>query len=922
MAIGYNNYEITLKESLRPAITYAVNDLKDPSKRKSDYSKTITLPSSKELDKLFNDIFEVNVETLTFNPNKKTEITYLAGDEVQLEGYLKLDEVVINDRNKVEYKVSIFGKVGDLFNNIGELDLIDITGLDKYNHDRSTTVMVNSWDTSVELNGVASAFAYGKGYTYPLINYGYDSNLQNYSVMHLMPAMYAKEYVDGIFADAGKTYTSSFLNSADFKHLIIPFNGSSIAKTSTQINNDLFRADSATATLTSLGVYQTIVFPNETLDDGLAYDDTTGIYTVNEAGYYDFNSICDFRVQYAPAGNAVDVYINRPIGVQIAVFVNGVQQPTSTMWLGDTTVAIAPTATYDTGTAVAYPSAAHGTFINNDIVTHVMTYVDDKLTNPASNLPVNLINRALIGGDTVEIKARYIKAPQQRYVSSEIFTDNAGTFFSGSTTVTIESGKFLNNVTNNEVLETGTVDIYSIIPKDIKQRDFLTSIFNMYGLEIEPDSADPNNYIIEPFDDFYTTTAKDWQHKIDNNNDLILEPMGLLEAAEYLYTYKDDKDYYNADYLGEHNETYGQRSGLIDNDFVKKITKTEVIFSPTPIVGQSDVDIIVPTIIKDDVNNYNTTAHNIRILYYGGLKTTTTAWDLTSTFGTSTSYSSYPYSGNFDDPYNPTLDINFGLTKQLYYDNTYDDINVTTDNLFNKYHLPRLQQIANRDSKLVSGMFYLKPSDIAGLSFRNLYFFKNSYFRLYKIENYDPNKRLTKCYFLKVINVNPFTPLIGFVNGGNAVLGDALDNGVQTEETLPKLNYVAPRNENISNVKSGLIGGKNNRVDYSSKNINITGDNNLVNSYLKNVTLINSNNNTVFGSNVTLINSDGLTIEEDDVTYIDGVNVSGGLTDHHSGFNLIDTDETFTITENKQMVNFNRLTILGTLDINGHLIIR
>ena len=27
MAIGYNSYEITLKESLRPAITYAINDL-------------------------------------------------------------------------------------------------------------------------------------------------------------------------------------------------------------------------------------------------------------------------------------------------------------------------------------------------------------------------------------------------------------------------------------------------------------------------------------------------------------------------------------------------------------------------------------------------------------------------------------------------------------------------------------------------------------------------------------------------------------------------------------------------------------------------------------------------------------------------------------------------------------------------------
>ena len=94
--VAAGNYEITLKEALKPAITYALSDIKNPSARKSDYSKTITLPSSKELDKLFNNIFEVNVETLTFNANKKTEITYLAGEEVQLEGYLKLDEVVIN----------------------------------------------------------------------------------------------------------------------------------------------------------------------------------------------------------------------------------------------------------------------------------------------------------------------------------------------------------------------------------------------------------------------------------------------------------------------------------------------------------------------------------------------------------------------------------------------------------------------------------------------------------------------------------------------------------------------------------------------------------------------------------------------------------------------------------------------------------
>ena len=81
----FNYYEIELKEALRPAITYAINDLKNTQNRKSDFSKTIILPSSKQLDKLFNHIFEVNTVTLSFNPNKRLDIQYLADEELQLE---------------------------------------------------------------------------------------------------------------------------------------------------------------------------------------------------------------------------------------------------------------------------------------------------------------------------------------------------------------------------------------------------------------------------------------------------------------------------------------------------------------------------------------------------------------------------------------------------------------------------------------------------------------------------------------------------------------------------------------------------------------------------------------------------------------------------------------------------------------------
>ena len=46
-----------------------------------------------------------------------------------------------------------------------------------------------------------------------------------------------------------------------------------------------------------------------------------------------------------------------------------------------------------------------------------------------------------------------------------------------------------------------------------------------------------------------------------------------------------------------------------------------------------------------------------------------------------------------------------------------------------------------------------------------------------------------------------------------------------------------------------------------------------------------------------------------------------GNTDHHSGLNQIDSGQSFTIETNKQMINWDGLTIDGDLNINGDLIL-
>jgi hypothetical protein len=860
---------IPFNGGLRPALTFAINDLKDVQGRSGEYSKTITLPSSKELDIYFNHIFEINTVTLTFNPNKKVNIEYFADDERVISGYLRLNDIKINDTYKIEYQVSIFGLNTQIFSLLGEKELTDID-LSKYDHVLSISNIEDSWNTTIIENGVPVAFAYGKGYVYPTINYGFDSNNRQYRVDHLFPAIYVKEYIDAIFADIGKSYTSNFFTSTDFKKLIIPFNGTSIAKTSAQVANTLFSADDASDSKTSL-TPSVIVFPNEVSDPGLVYDDTTGEFTCNDAGFYNFVTVVDLEVDFTPSGNVVDAYINQFPKVTISLRKNGNVVASSSMFLGDDAIAIPPTTTYSTGVNVAYPSDAHWTVRQFQGSTPVK--VDNKKTNPASNLPLTVEGLSLLSGDVIDvvwsISYTGTTAGTVYPAITDPFVDLAGTTgFSGTTTFKINSGKFLNTVTNNAVLELGTVPISSVIPKNIKQKDFLRSIMNMFRLEMQPHPTIADNYIIEPYSQFYQNTVVDWTEKLDNSNDVIFEPMGLLEAAEYLYKYKDDKDYYNETYKSEFNETYGQRSGLIDNDFVKKITTTELIFSATPIVGQSDVDLVVPTIIKNE-QVVKQTESNIRILHYGGLKTTSTVWEIVSTFGNVFPQTSYPYSGHFDDPYNPTLDINFGLPKRLFYDNTFNQITLTNNNLFNKYHLPFLKQIANRDSKLVSAYFYLKPSDIRALSFRPIYAFKNAYFRLYKVENYDPAKPITKCQFIKLIDVNPYVMLTAAPNGGFEEFASGYSDGVEITEIMPEIKGVYLADNNNAGAKH-TINGANNYVAKSAEFVDVNGNDNVINSFAKNITITGDRNIIESGVvDVTLINCFDLTVSESG-TYVDG----------------------------------------------------
>jgi hypothetical protein len=135
---------------------------------------------------------------------------------------------------------------------------------------------------------------------------------------------------------------------------------------------------------------------------------------------------------------------------------------------------------------------------------------------------------------------------------------------------------------------------------------------------------------------------------------------------------------------------------------------------------------------------------NIRILYYGGLKTCTSVYTFSGI-----SRTQYPYAGHLDDPITPYKDLSFGVPIEVYYKPT----NYTNNNLFNVFHKQQVEEITNENARIITGYFYLTPIDINSLDFRNIYYVDGHYMRLLSIDDYSPTANgFCKCKFIKIKN--------------------------------------------------------------------------------------------------------------------------------------------------------------------------
>lgn len=709
-------YSVDLPTDFGIQINKSIADIREPESRSSDWTKTFTLPGTKTNNKLFTHLFDLNLSirntTSTnfspdFNPNLKADALLTVDEVTQIEGFIRLLSIKVNDLNQIEYECSMHGELADLFAKIADAKMDDLD-FSEYNHIMNDTNIFNSWDTSIVKNGSSGYVNFsggapiGDGYLYAWMDDGTYADYRNLNTDDMTICIYAKTIVDKIFSGAGYSYTSgSFFNSNLFKRMVVPcptrypiLGVEDVAERTI----DVKRTTDATVTAGS-----NIIFNTESTDPSNQYNTTTGVYTNDFSGIYDLFFINKATVSGLTNGQTY-----------VAVYILKVNGKDARFLLSEGRVASGGSVTFDTKLVFDY------IYLNN--------------------------------GDTVELVYEYV------------YSTTNNTILFGTYTQKTDS-RFFNQIYDLGWGYNKVLDFAGFFTIETKQREFLKWIFTMFNLYIEPTDIQKTLAIL-PREEFYTNTVQDWTEKRDLSQPLDIIPMGELDAGKYIFTYAEGDDDDNKTYKQEYARNYGDRNIIINNDFIKEEKKIEIGFQPTMIIKPTNE--LDKYFAGNSTDNQDGKAGKLRILQYS--KQTCISYNIflgsktaTST-PSSTTKTAYPFLGHIDTPLTSNVDLNFGLPKYI---GLPAKTPVTNNNLFNAYWSKYINEITDKDSKIVRGNFYLTPADMEKLSFRDLYFFDGNYFRLNKIEDYDPiNPSVNICEFLFLKTGPTFTATTGSVGGG------------------------------------------------------------------------------------------------------------------------------------------------------------
>lgn len=827
-SLGY----LDVKEEVAVPLNFSIAEIQDISKKQGGFSKTIKLAGTSNNNNLLGHLFDVNIADASFNINIRQACQIIQNGVSVFDGYLQLMNVNKlspsqgNPDEFVEYEVNVKDDSGNFYSSLQEKLLENLPYWDQYNHIYTLSAIT-----------ATSAHTVNDGYTYIL---PFKANTI-YGVTDFTPAIYAKAYWDRIFLEAGYTYQWDSLSGCSFDKLIIPYNGD------TPIFNNVnvyFRAGFETGTTDTLVLsasnvntdngtgYEQVklileddsTLPN--VDNGGNYNATTGIYTSTVVGTGEFQN----RLKY-------ELDINVPVDCKL----QGVGQTSFIRVKIGSKIKRTSGASQPEVETIFFDSVLYSGIVNEvlDFTAGIQNLISD--VTPQINSLVNLLQ-----GDTFELILTSYLEYQGIWYEDDGTTPLAEASIPRFNIITridpeeFENNFLLLNLTGN-LNEGQIVNVQSFIPKQIKQKDFIKGITQLYNLYITPDKYIDNHLIIQTRDEYYDSgSVIDWTNKFALDNDAQIEFLPDLQDKRLILSYKQDNDEWNKQYQLATGEVYGQVQYEFQNEFTQSTKKIETLFSPTPIIPNTN-GLLVPAIIAQNPKT------NIRILYYNGWVNGDWVYKINNT-GATVSYSGYPRALHLNDPINPTIDINYAQPDYFGYSNY---LTVTNNNLYNKYWSRFINQIET--GKLLKGTFLLDENDIHNLDLRSKVWLHDCYWNINRIIDYNPNGNgLTKVELISVDEGLKFAPYnIDRNNTGNTITDVGIRNNWITN--VASINDSATKNSFGTTVVNTPVFGQDNVIQSRSQSTLVLGDGNRVGAT---DSIVIGQNNDVSGNNLFAFGND------------------------------------------------------------------
>lgn len=840
------------------AITYQASDVREPDKRNSSFSKTIEIEGTNEINKIFENIFDVNTVTQTFNKNRKTACKYFDDEIETFSGSLRLIKVNIKTDGKIIYECTVSGEGGSIFFDIGDrlitgnVDTADDLDFSAYDHtyDRATQVSTRS-NAGTGLDVV-----------YPFIDKGSNGGSDTiWNVEDFLPCFHAWEYLTKILTKAGYTFESTLLDSSEGKSLIVYPNITDVPLDSAQLNDSQFYVGETNGgTTTAIGILSAskYVYPLSDTTNAPFFDVggqySSPVVTLNNNGKYNIVSVQNLSMIWSHTNPVV--HHVRVSGLELKV-----------------------------GIEVSYDSGVTWSFLADIITYWAGSAVVFSNVDPNFTVSVSTGELALQAGTMLRHSIEMSSAPPTYtwydVVNNPIFT-GTGTWdigWNGTAGIAPDYGtQFYGLLTNKSIVDGQTMICNNALPVKLKQRDLFKSIIQLAGLNIQPLKTNPRHLIIEDYGNFYNDEIIDYRDRTDKKKDVSVNP-NLLEAKRYIYRYKEDNDFWNKEYQTKYSEPYGTETVIVDNDFTKDDKVNEIIFSPTPNVANYDLGIAHPRIYALESGIKKPIVPNVRLLYCSGVKQAQNNIIYRDSVNLDLISKDYLYAGHVDDPFDPTVDLNFGTPKEVYYN--FINASFTDNNAFNRFHSNPLNNITNRDSKFVTKYLWLTSLDINKFSFRHRWFIEDAYYIVNKIIDYEASKsESVQCELIKLLTLDTFTPT-------TFRLSDSTSINTGRNVLTAKLNSGLNVGNNIQNRGTNCIAiGDNIMIPESCSNVTVMGNNVVVSANVSNSSVVNTDNFNLTQSNVSYSNGVLSTAWNPLYSSILKITASGGM-----GF-ILNMDET------------------------------